>query len=371
MRAWLEIDLEKIKWNVNSLRSILPSGCEIMAVLKADAYGHGAVPIGKMLNTIGVYSFSVATVDEGIALRKHGIKGEILILGYTDLARMKEVVRYNLKQTVVDEKYGEAMNNCGFPIQAEIKIDSGMHRLGILAENVPQVEHVLRLKNLQIKGMFTHLYEADSLEKEAVENTKRQIEKFNELVDKLKERKIVIPKLHIQSSYGLLNYPALRYDYVRIGIALFGTLSAKQDKTKVHLDLKPALSLKSIVTSVRKLSAGDTAGYSGMYCADKERTIAAVSIGYADGIPRNLSGTGCKAIIHGKKVEIIGKICMDQLLLDVTDVENVQAQDTVTFIGDEGEEELTVLDMAEKSGTIANEIFSRLGERLERKILLW
>lgn len=371
MRAWLEIDLEKIKWNVNSLRSILPSGCEIMAVLKADAYGHGAVPIGKMLNTIGVYSFAVATVDEGIALRKHGIKGEILILVYTDLARMKEVVRYNLKQTVVDEKYGEAMNNCGFPIQAEIKIDSGMHRLGILAENVPQVEHVLRLKNLQIKGMFTHLYEADSLEKEAVENTKRQIEKFNELVDKLKERKIVIPKLHIQSSYGLLNYPALRYDYVRIGIALFGTLSAKQDKTKVHLDLKPALSLKSIVTSVRKLSAGDTAGYSGMYCADKERTIAAVSIGYADGIPRNLSGTGCKAIVHGKKVEIIGKICMDQLLLDVTDVENVQAQDTVTFIGDEGEEELTVLDMAEKSGTIANEIFSRLGERLERKILLW
>ena len=186
-------------------------------------------------------------------------------------------------------------------------------------------------------------------------------------MDKLKERKIVIPKLHIQSSYGLLNYPALRYDYVRIGIALFGTLSAKQDKTKVHLDLKPALSLKSIVTSVRKLSAGDTAGYSGMYCADKERTIAAVSIGYADGIPRNLSGTGCKAIIHGKKVEIIGKICMDQLLLDVTDVENVQAQDTVTFIGDEGEEELTVLDMAEKSGTIANEIFSRLGKDWKEK----
>ena len=370
MRAWLEIDLEKIKRNVNNLKSILPSGCEITAVLKANAYGHGAVPVGKMLNQIGVYSFAVATVDEGIELRKNKIQGEILILGYTDLERMKEVAYYDLKQTVVDEKYGKAMNKCGFPIQVEIKIDSGMHRLGILAENVQQVENIFNLKNLRIKGMFTHLYESDSLEKRALENTEKQINQFNKLVDKLREKKVVIPKLHIQSSYGLLNYPELDYDYVRIGIALFGTLSSKQDRTKVCLQLKPALSLKATVTTVRKLNKGETAGYSGAYCADEEKIIAAVSIGYADGIPRNLSDKGCEAIVHGKRVRIIGRICMDQLLLDVTEIENIQAGDIVTFIGQDGKEIVSVLDIAEKSGTIANEIFSRLGERLERKILL-
>lgn len=369
MRAWLEIDLEKIKWNVNCLRNMMPSGCEMMAVIKANAYGHGAVPVGKILNGMGIYSFAVATVDEGIELRENGIIGDILILGYTDLKRMEEVVRYDLIQTIVDERYGEEMNKCGLSIQAELKIDSGMHRLGVLAEDIEETEKVFNLQNLRIKGMFTHLYESDSLEKEAVENTEKQIEKFDRLVDNLKQRGIVIPKLHIQSSYGLLNYPQLQYDYVRIGIALFGVLSSKQDKTKVKLSLQPALSLKALVTSVREIKSGETAGYSGAYHAEADRKIAAVSIGYADGIPRNLSGTNNKVIVHGQKTSIIGKICMDQLLIDVTMIKDVRAGDAVTLIGREGEEEVSVLDMADKAGTIANEIFSRLGKRLEMKVV--
>ncbi len=367
-RAWIEINKNHLRHNVKILQKAMLGNCELMAVVKAEAYGHGAFEVATCVNQMGVKAFAVATIDEGIELRRYGIQGEILIMGYTNPMRAQELRKYNLTQTLVDYTYAVDLNRQGYDLKAHIKIDTGMHRLGFEVNDVTKVSKIFRAKHLNICGMYTHLCVADSHAVEDEAFTKRQISSFYHLIEILAESGIKIPKIHIQSSYGFLNYPELKCDYVRAGVSLYGVLSSPGDETKLKLDLRPVLSLKSKIILIRKIRRGESVGYGRMFVADKDSVIAILPVGYADGIPRNLSCGKGEVIVQGYRVPVVGRICMDQLVIDITDIPNIMVGDIVTLIGKDGTDELVTPNLAEQAESISNEFLSRMGTRLNRNL---
>ena len=363
-RAYLEIDLKNLEHNVKVLKNAMPPHCELMAVAKAECYGHGMYGTTVYLNQIGVSAFAVATIDEGIRLRKYGISGEILILGYTSPMRAKELCKYKLTQTLIDYEYSLLLDEQGYKVTAHIKVDTGMHRLGFDADDTKEIVTAFSLENIEITGIFTHLCSADSRAEEDVDFTHKQIGEFYNSLDNLRKGGVRIPKVHIQSSYGLLNYPEIKSDYVRAGIALYGVLSSPNDETKLKLDLRPVLSLKARVVLLRKIRKGETVGYSRAFTASRDSLIAILPIGYADGFPRNLSCGKSIVLICGQKAPIIGKICMDQLAVDVTDISNIKIGSIATLIGKDANDEIAAPTVAESSESITNELLSRMGRRL-------
>lgn len=368
-RAWIELDTSALAQNVEYLHSLLPEGCRLMPAVKANAYGHGSDLIAGELNRLGVDAFCVACLSEGISLREANIKGEILILGYTPPEDFPLLARYRLTQTVIDYAYAGQLSEAGIMIHVHIGIDTGMHRIGIRCENIEEILAVFEIKNLIIDGMFTHLCTCDSPLPEDKAFTESQIQAFYHVADILEEQGIPCPRLHLQSSYGLLNYPGLPADYVRAGIALYGVASTVEDRLFFRENLIPVLSLKARVASVRTLYAGDSVGYGLAFTAKKDMDIAVLSIGYADGLPRELSCGIGSVLIHGRKAPIIGRICMDQTLVDISGIPQTCTGDTAVLIGVSGEEEITAEELAFQCGTITNELLSRLGGRLERIIL--
>ncbi len=364
-RAGLEINFAHLEHNVNTLQKAMQPGCELMAVVKAEAYGHGMFQIATYVNKMGVQAFAVATIEEGIMLRKYGISGEILVLGYTTPARAWELRKYKLTQTLIDYDYAVLLNQQGCDVKAHIKVDTGMHRLGFDKEDIEGIAAVFCMKHIIVDGIFTHLCASDSLEEKEIDYTKKQIMDFYNLIELLKERKMNVPKIHIQSSYGLLNYPELKCDYVRAGIVLYGVFSSPNEKHKLELDLKPVLSLKSKVILLRKVKMGETVGYSRAFTAERDSLIGVVPVGYADGYPRNLSEGKGYVLIHGHKAPIVGKICMDQLTVDVTDIPEASVGMKVTLIGRDGNEEISAVMVAEKTESITNELLSRMGQRVK------
>lgn len=366
-RAWIEIDLDNLTHNVNILHKAMPPECELMAVVKAEGYGHGGFAISTHLEKMGVKAFAVATIDEGIQLRQYGIRGEILILGYTDVFRAKELKKYDLTQTLIDFSYAKELDKQGIFIKVHLKVDTGMHRLGlgISSKNCVQLgSKIFSMEHIKVCGIYTHLCCADSLLPEDVAFTRNQIEQFYSFIDALEEKGIVIPKVHIQSSYGLLNYPELKCDYVRIGIALYGVLSTPNNNTVLKLDLRPVLSLKTKVALVRNVCKGDCVGYGRSFVAKRDSIIAILPIGYADGFPRNLSGGRGRVLINGQIASIIGRICMDQMMVDVTDLDQVSVGDLAMLIGSAKGIMLSVPAIAGASESISNELLSRMGARL-------
>lgn len=363
-RAYLEIDLNNLEHNVKVLKRAMPQKCELMAVVKAEAYGHGLYEIATHLNKIGVKAFAVATIDEGIKLRQYGVLGEILILGYTAPARAKELRKYDLTQTLIDYKYALLLDKQGYDVMTHIKVDTGMHRLGFDAKDIEKISAVFSMKHIKVSGIYTHLCAADSVDEKDIFFTNVQIESFYNLLNQLKEKGITVPKIHIQSSYGLLNYPELKCDYVRVGVSLYGVLSSPNDRTKLHLDLRPVLSLKSRVILLREIKKGESVGYSRSFVANRDSLIALLPVGYADGYPRNLSCGKSYVLINGHQAPVVGKICMDQLAVDVTDIPNVKTGSIATLIGKDGKEEITAPMVAESAESITNELLSRMGHRL-------
>lgn len=374
-RAWIELDMDALEHNVRFLQSRLPSGCKLMPAVKANAYGHGAVPIAKELNRLGVDSFCVACASEGIELRKAGIKGEILILGYTSPDQFPRLRRYRLTQTVVDYAYAESLKKSGIRLHVHIAVDTGMHRLGIRCEDTEQIAAIYEIRNLMVDGIYTHLSACDSDTSESRSFTESQIAAFFQVIEVLKAKGCPCKGLHLLSSYGILNYPDATADYVRPGIALYGLLSRDKDSNRI-LDignieadtpsLRPVLSLKAQVSSLRTLHIGESAGYGLSFTADRDMKLAVLSIGYADGLPRALSDEKGRVLINGYSAPVIGRICMDQTLVDVSRIPTVTQGDTAILIGRSGMQEITAGELAERCGTITNEILSRLGGRLER-----
>lgn len=359
-RAWIEIDLDNLEHNARVLQAAMPPRCRLMAVVKANAYGHGAVPVSARLNKIGVEVFAVATIDEGIELRRHGIRGEILIFGYTGVSRAQELKEFDLTQTLISFEYAQALNAQGIPVKTHIKIDTGMHRLGMAWDDPERVKQVFSMVNISVNGMYTHLCSADSRLPEDAAFTEEQLRRFCSLIENLKSSGVTIPRLHTQSSYGLLNYPGLTFDYARMGIALYGVLSTPDTNTAQKLDLRPVLRINARVVLIRSVPKGESVGYSRTFTAERDSKIAILPIGYADGIPRSLSGGKGSALIHGQRVPIVGRVCMDQLAVDITDAENIRVGDVATLVGDS----LSVPTVAEETGSISNELLSRLGSRL-------
>ncbi|MBD5453212.1 MAG: serine racemase VanT catalytic subunit [Lachnospiraceae bacterium] len=363
-RAWLEIKIENLRHNVETLKKVMQPGCELMAVVKAQAYGHGAVLTASYLNKLGVMAFAVATIEEGITLRKSGVCGEILILGYTDVRRASELKEYDLMQTLISFEYAENLNEQGIDLKTHIKIDTGMHRLGISDKEVSAVRNIFFMKNLKVCGMYTHLCCSDSRHSDDAAFTQGQINSFYRLADALKDSGIILPKLHIQSSYGLLNYPGLACDYVRIGIALYGVLSSREDETVLNPDLRPVLSLKSRVVLIREVAAGESVGYGRSFITGRDTRIAILPVGYGDGFPRNLSNGKGSVLINGYIVPIVGRICMDQFAVDITDTENISVGDIATLVGAKEYDELSAPAVADSSDSISNELLCRMGARL-------
>ena len=368
-RAWIELDMDNLRHNCVVLRGLLPENCRLMPAIKANAYGHGAVAVARELNAVGVNAFCVATLHEGVELRKNGITGEILILGYTHPSEFHLLRKHHLTQTVLDNEYAKALNNYGHRIHVHIGIDTGMHRLGERCENINYIIEIFKCKNLVIDGMYTHLCASDSMEKPYAEYTKAQILLFYGVAKKIKEEGFKCPKLHIQSSYGVFNYPELICDYARVGIALYGLMSSQEDTERCSADLRPVLSVKARVSAVKNLATGEFAGYGMDFEAPCDMKIAVLSIGYADGIPRNLSCGKGSVLIGGRKAAVIGRICMDQMSVDVTDIPFVMQNDIAVIIGKSENDEISVGNVADQAGTIANEILSRLSTRLNLVVI--
>lgn len=369
-RAWIELDLSALRANVEAFRKYLPESCELMPAVKANAYGHGDILITKELNRLGVNAFCVACVDEGVRLRQAGIHGTILILGYTDPEQFPLLLQYDLTQTVVDHAYASLLQEYGaFLFHVHLAIDTGMHRLGERYEHIEQICAIYEMSHLQIDGLFTHLCAADMCSAKGHSFTQTQVHAFYHVISELKGRGYPCPKIHLLSSYGVCNYPSYAADYARIGIALYGMLSTKEDAENCPFPLFPVLSLKARVASIRDLKCGESAGYGLSFQANRDRRIAALSIGYADGLPRSLSCGVGNVLIHGHKSPVIGRICMDQTLVDVTDIPDIETGEVAVIIGKSGDEEITACDIARQTGTITNEILSRLGERLHRVVV--
>lgn len=365
-RAWLEVDHAALGHNVKMLQEMLPQSCKLMPAVKADAYGHGAVLVAKELQKAGVDAFCVACAAEGVRLRRQGIRGLILVLDYTHPQQFPLLVRYKLTQTVVDDVYAERLNRYGKTIHVHIGIDTGMHRIGVRSEHMEQILHICQMRNLSVDGLFTHLCTSDVMTERFVNYTVAQAQAFYHVVEQMQAHGYACPALHMQASYGVLNYPELAGDYARVGIALYGVLSTKEDTEQWSNCLKPVLSLKARIASVRTLYQGESAGYGIQYTAERDMRIATLSVGYADGLPRALSCGVGSVLIHGCLAPVIGRICMDQMTVDISGISNVRAGEEAVLIGRCGDLEISVCDVAKQAGTITNEILSRMGARLER-----
>jgi len=364
-RAWAEIDLDALSHNAAEISSLLPQGCELMAVVKADAYGHGAGMVSRRLQQDGYKTFAVATVGEGVSLRESGIDGEILVLGYTHPNDAALLSKHKLIQLVVDGTHAGALDKTGYKLRVHIALDTGMHRLGIEPVKYDEILSVFACGNLSVEGLATHLAVSDSLDARDIEFTQSQYHQCLAIADKLRSNGYDIGKLHAQPTHGVLNHPGFKCDYARVGIAMYGVMTTDDD-TVIKPSLRPVLSLRAIVAQVRWIGAGESVSYGRIYTADKPTKLATVDIGYADGVPRHMSGNGGTCIVKGCRVPIVGRICMDMLMLDVTSVDQVAAGDVVTLIGRDGDEEVRCEDFAAASGTITNEILSCLGRRLPR-----
>ena len=362
-RCWTEIDLSVLKKNYHIYKNAQSEERTIMAVIKADAYGHGDVEVAKTLQKEGCFDFAVSNYAEALKLRSHGIKGQILILGYTPIQHAQELFENEITQTLISEDYARSLSEMGYPLKAQFAIDTGMRRIGLNADDLNNCERVIREyeDRFQLDGIFTHLCVADSRNEEDIEFTNEQIDKFNTLCERIKDMNL--PYTHCMNSAGGLWHSSPYSTHARLGIILYG-LKPDYDLSLPE-GIEPVLSWKSVISMVKHVNPGDTIGYGRTYLVEKPMVIATVSAGYADGYDRHLSNTGY-VLVHGKKAKVVGRVCMDQLMIDVTDIPHVCLSDEVVLLGKQGENCITADDLAHLIYTIGYEIICGITSRVER-----
>ena len=369
-RVVAEIDLDAIKHNYQEIKKYLPVNSKVCGVIKADGYGHGSVPIAKTLNHLGIDAFAVAASSEAVILRKNAIDKTILVLGYTSEEDYMEMVQYGITQTVfrldMAKKLSDIAMEMGLVAHVHILIDTGMGRIGFMPDetSVSIIKEICDLPFIAVDGLFSHFSRADEIDKEVSEG---QIKTFNWFVTRLEEEGIAIKDLHLANSAGFIDLPHAHFDMVRVGIAMYG-LYPSDEVNQTVVKLKPALSLKSNVILVKELPEGQSISYGGTFVTNKTMKIATIPVGYGDGYPRALSSKG-SVLIRGKKAPILGRVCMDQFMVDVTDIEGVSNDDEVVLIGRSGDERISVEDIAAIMGTINYEVVCQLGKRIPRVYL--
>lgn len=367
-RTVIELSRDALAHNVKLLSDMLPEGCRLMPAVKANAYGHGAILLSKELNRLGIDAFCVASANEGDELRRNGITGDILVLGYTPESDFHLLSEADLIQTAVCADYAKQLSSFGENIKVHIGIDTGMHRLGESSENIDQIAELFSLPGIRVEGVYSHLSASDSKSGECRQFTLMQGKAFWDCVNILKNRGCDIKSAHILSSYGLLNYPELGGAYARVGIALYGYLETGEHAAESDLDLIPVLTFKSQIATVKDLKPGDKVGYGCRHVAEKAGKMAVIAAGFADGLPRALSCKRGSVLVRGKKAPIIGNICMDQTIIDVTGIDDVKPGDYAVIMGKSGDLEITAYDLAELTDSITNEVLSRLGDRALRRL---
>lgn len=373
LRTWAEVDYEAIRHNLKEIRKLV-GDTKIMGIVKADAYGHGASECARVMEEEGVDYFAVACLAEAISLRQSGLKSPILILGWTDPADFDQLVKYDLIQTAVSAAYARELSAYGqryhSPMKVHVKVDTGMNRTGILFQpeekRSDELLEVFGLPGLDIQGMFTHFPVSDDLQEESMSFTRRQIGLFREAVQVIKAAGFDPGLLHVQNSYGILNYKDLGMNYCRPGLLYMGVTSDDAVEILSNPDFIPILTLKTRVSMVKDLKPGATVSYGRHYKVSKPVKIASLCIGYADGLPRACSNKELEVLIHGKKARVVGNICMDQCMADVTDIPDVKEGDVAIVIGRDGDQVLSVDAISRMAGTINNETLTRLTARVPR-----
>lgn len=367
-RVYAKIDLDAVAWNMEQMKQNLKEGTEMVAVIKTDGYGHGAVQVASMLESYDyVWGYAVATLDEAVVLRAAEIQKPILVLGCIFPDQYWEMLKYEIRMNVYTKEMAEAISALavekGEQAYVHIKLDTGMARLGFSAEesSIEEIKEIAELPNLVLEGVFTHFAKADEEDKTF---TMMQLEKFEWMTQRLEEEGVTFPYVHASNSAGIIDVRRADYNLVRAGIAIYGLYPSEEvDKEKVQL--KPALSLKSHIAFVKDIPAGTPVSYGGDFVSEHQMRIATIPIGYGDGYPRSLSDTGY-VLIRGKKAPIIGRICMDQFMVDVSDIPEVKFGDKVTLIGRDQEEYLPVEKLSELSGRFNYEFVCDLGKRIPR-----
>ena len=367
-RVTAKVDLDAIRHNYNAIRQKLPAKVKMMGVIKADAYGHGALPVARELVEQGIDMFGVATIEEGISLRKNGVQTPILILGFTGREDYPALLTFDLAQTVYEPNMAAEINEAaarfGRKAKVHIKADTGMGRLGFAVnqDSVEEIKRIAALPFLEIEGLFTHFAKADEADESY---TKEQLRQFAFFLDSLKAAGVCPREIHAANSAGILNYADSYFTMVRAGIILYGSYPSEFTE-KTQIVLKPALSICSRLIFVKEVPAGRSISYGGIYQTDKPTKIGTVSIGYADGYQRLLSNRG-RVLIRGQYAKVIGRVCMDQIMVDLSAVPEATAGDEVVLFGRQGERVITIEEVAELCQTINYEIMCLIGKRVPRE----
>ena len=367
-RVYARIDLDAIVSNMEQMRRNLNPITKIMAVIKADGYGHGAVQIAQMLEEYDyIWGFAVATLDEAVVLKAEGIQKPVLVLGCVFPDQYLEMLKYEIRMNVYTEEMAEAISQMAarekLTAYMHIKLDTGMTRLGFHVDEdaVESIARIASMPNVCMEGIFTHMAKADENDKTF---THKQLQEFQWMTERLKEKNVVFQYEHCANSAAIIDVPEANFDLVRAGISTYG-LYPSEEVQKDNVRLKPVLALKSHVAFVNEIPKGTPISYGGTFISDRAMTVATIPVGYADGYPRNLSNVGY-VLIRGKKAPILGRVCMDQFMVDVTDIEGVSFGDNVTLIGKDGNETITVEDLSELSGRFNYEFICDLGKRIPR-----
>lgn len=367
-RVYASINLDAIAYNMEQMEKRIGGKTQIMVVIKSDGYGHGAVPIAELSEEVDyVWGYATASLDEAKVLREAGIKKPILVLGCVFPDQYEDMINFDIRGAVytweMAQGMADAAKKLGKTAVVHIKIDTGMGRIGFKVdeESADIIRDIWQMNHISVEGLFTHFSKADETDKSY---TKMQHDKFVWMKQALQERGVEIPYLNCDNSAGIIDFPDLKHDLVRAGISLYGMYPSDEVEQEV-IDLHPALELISHVTFVKDIEAGTAISYGGTFVSEKPMRVATIPVGYGDGYPRSLSNKG-EVLIRGRRARILGRVCMDQFIVDVTDIPGVQFMDRVTLVGRDGEEHICVEELSELSGRFNYEFVCCLSKRIPR-----
>ena len=373
LRCWLEINLSYLKNNIESIKTIISDDLDIIAVVKANGYGLGALNIAKYLSSIGIKYFAVATLEEALELRiKGNIKEDIIILSWTAPSEKETLIKYDLTQSLIDFEYAKKLNELPGVVKCHIKIDTGMNRFGQTVNDIENIREIYTYKNLKVLGIYSHLCRVREFGEEPDNYTKMQIENFNITIEQLEKEGINVGLKHIMNSFGILRFNDKKYDLVRPGLLMYGVSpdpnNQEIDKLLDENNFKPVASLKCKVMTIKTIEEGEKVGYNSKFIAQEKTKIATISIGYADGLSFASSRNEFRVIIKGYLCPVIGNVCMDNTIVKIPLDSDIQEGDIATLFGyaDDGDEHLNHKEFLTKSGAPIGETFARLGQRITR-----
>ena len=369
LRVCAEINLDAAAYNFNSMKENLTEGTKMIAVVKTDGYGHGAVPIARMVQEYEyLWGFAVATIEEALLLRRSGVRKPVLILGYVFPDACEEIVQNEIRPTVFTfdsaRQFSEEAVRQGKTVHLHIKVDTGMSRIGLKDEegSADLVREISQLPNVETEGLYTHFARADEKDKTDV---RRQLMRYQAFAELVKSKGVEIRMHHCSNSAGIFDLKEANMDAVRAGISIYG-LYPSEEVDHLAVPITPVLTLKSHVVYVKDIKPGTSVSYGGTFTAEKPMRIATIPVGYGDGYPRSLSGKG-RVLIRGQQAPVLGRICMDQFMVDVTHIPGVRAGDMVTLIGSDGGNGITMEDLGELSGRFNYELACDIGKRVPRR----